>query len=624
MSRSAATKVRVTDLTSVSFLVELNQDVAAGELLRVKADGVTILMTMGVEKVCVEGDCESWPVEQKYTLRAIRNNWFWHTRALSMSVVRAPVDVRAGAKLRVRLAALGESERITYGHDSGSGAVASPSLVPGFSLSGINLGFSVGRVDEPDSLDLRRIAAPVEFELIPGPVDHMEAYLKCDGRLLVEHFDERHNPADGPDGLLITETKGRARQHALAPGVKATVIKTDLPAERGARVVVSDPQGRRAVSNSFPGAQDGTPVFFGEFHWHCKFSGDGQRDLARALESARDELGLDFAGPADHIFSGRYTYGTADEQIDICRQFDAPGCFCTIPGAEMGSGYGHINFYADSHDHFLEMCGRMDPARDKHGWPVHDYPWEMLREMHMPDHSLLIPHHTNADSFVREGVVRPDTRLPAWNPMPWPTPAEPDLLRLAEIVQCRGSFEQETPDPKWKVDVGGFGASVRSALMKGYRLGFVGGTDNHCGWPTRSNLGPVCGLTAIQASRLDLASLFDAMVRRRTYATSGARVVADATLNDLPLGSELKLEPGAPRRLRITIHGTSPIEVVQVISAGIVLADLPVAGQSPDFETEWEDERPGRPLKNVYYYVRARQADGHCLWLSPFWIDLAA
>ena len=98
--------------------------------------------------------------------------------------------------------------------------------------------------------------------------------------------------------------------------------------------------------------------------------------------------------------------------------------------------------------------------------------------------------------------------------------------------------------------------------------------------------------------------------------------VADVTFNGAPMGSELRLQPGADRHLRVRIRGTAPLECVQVIHCGHLLAELPVAADSPDLDAEWVDERPGRPLEDVYYYVRARQHDGECLWTSPFWIDL--
>ena len=73
---------------------------------------------------------------------------------------------------------------------------------------------------------------------------------------------------------------------------------------------------------------------------------------------------------------------------------------------------------------------------------------------------------------------------------------------------------------------------------------------------------------------------------------------------------------------KIRICGAAPLEAVQIVSFGCVLAELPVDGKSLDFEAEWRDERPGRPLEDYYYYVRARQADGHRVWLSPWWVDL--
>jgi hypothetical protein len=159
--------------------------------------------------------------------------------------------------------------------------------------------------------------------------------------------------------------------------------------------------------------------------------------------------------------------------------------------------------------------------------------------------------------------------------------------------------------------------------MRGHRLGFVGGSDNHTGWPTRPWNGVgYSGLTAIQAPTLDSSSLFEALYARRCYATSGARIVADATLDGHPMGSELQLAPDAPRHFRIRVHGTAPLVAVQIVSMGAVLADLTVEPGNPDFEGSWADDRPGRPLRDVSYYVRARQADGHCAWLSPFWVDL--
>ena len=366
------------------------------------------------------------------------------------------------------------------------------------------------------------------------------------------------------------------------------------------------------------------PIDFapGKFLWHTDFSGDGQRSMEDALKSARDELGLDFAGPADHMgANGRYSKKTPEEQADVCRNFDEPGRFCTIPGAEISRRYGHANLYTDSFDLFVEITNRFSkelaPSWSK---DPNRYDFRPLVDLCPAGRAVIVPHHTNMDSYMREKVVREDGR-PFWCAMHWPISADRGVVRLFEMVQTRGCFETEETDEQWRIYNGGLGGSARTALMRGYRLGFIGGTDNHCGWPTRQGA-DYCGLTAVQADSLDTQAILNAMYNRRCYATSGARIVADATLNGHPMGSELKLKPGQERRFQIQIHGTAPISAVQIIHCGYVLADIPVEVDQIDFAGEWADERPGRPLEDAYYYVRARQTDGHCVWLSPFWVDL--
>jgi len=130
------------------------------------------------------------------------------------------------------------------------------------------------------------------------------------------------------------------------------------------------------------------------------------------------------------------------------------------------------------------------------------------------------------------------------------------------------------------------------------------------------------GVTAVQSASLDTGSIFASLHARRCYATSGARIVADMTLNGSPMGSELTMEPGEDRVFRIRVRGTAPLEQVQMIHLGYVLHDFDLERDSLDLDVEWADERPGRPLEDAWYYLRIRQRDGHCAWLSPFWVDL--
>jgi hypothetical protein len=585
----------------------LTQAMPAGSILRLRASGVSMLRALGVTAVTARSPgAEPLPILQRFSWPAMQKNWMWHIQTMSLAQIDVPVTLHAGTQLDVQCASPLE----------GSETSAAASMVADLTWT-----LFAGRVGSLEDLEFLPVGAPLHLHFVAGPVDHVEAFLKSDGQLLVAGFDLAGNPSH------IRGHTARV-ENAMAPGEDATLRvgeTVSLEAASGQRFRVSDEAGRRALSNALPVSLDGTPIYLGEFHWHTDFSGDGQRTLSAALTSARDELGLDFAGPADHILpDGTYLQRLPIEQAEICRRFDAPGRFCTLPSAELSGRYGHTNLLAADWDTFLTIVKRFPHELQPIWRKMPDvYPLEVLSALCPAGKAMIIPHHTNMDSAVSEGVVRDDGR-PYWCALHWPpvTPLLHQGLRLVEIVQHRGAFESESPDADWRGAWGGFGGSVRTALLRGHRAGFVGGTDNHTGWPSRATgRAGYEGLTAIQAPTLDAPALFDALYRRRCYATSGARIVADATLNGQPIGSEMVLAPGARRDFRIRIQGTAPLAAVQIVSLGAVLVDFALEPESWDFEVAWADERPGRPLQDVYYYVRLRQADGHCAWLSPWWVD---
>ena len=650
----------------------LQRPLAAGTLVRFRAGGTQLLAGVRITEVRVEGGAPL-PFAHRYERAEMETRWRWYITTKTMAVVRLPEALPAGAALEV--SAEYQDRRMR-----GERVTGRPTPQKSRDrYSGLSWWLQALAIAGVDAEQGEPVAAPFEVRFVAGEPDRLAVYRRHDGRLSVQHFDRVGNPAAATGSIVVDAGRrpisvslaggpaatnvsvpaaalsaaGGAAQHEDAAHAAASPVAASAPsassAGRGAarpgasgsglelpiagtngRIVVCDDAGRSAVSNAAPLALDGTPIFFGEFHWHTDFSGDGQRPTADALRSARDELALDFAGPADHLSpAGTYRGSSAErnmtrtvaEQAGLCAPFEEPGRFCAVPAAELSRRYGHANIYADSWDLLLELTGRfaaeLAPAWERQ--PAR-YDLPSLVRLCPPGRALVVPHHTNMDSYVREGVVREDGR-PAWCAMHWPQPANRDVVRLVEMVQTRGCFEAEETDECWRIWDGGLGGSVRTALARGYRLGFVGGTDNHSGWPTRKGDG-FCGLTAIQAPALAWGELFGALHARRCYATTGARIVADVTLNGHPMGSELHLQPGAERRLRVRIRGTAPLECVQVIHCGHLLAELPVADGSPDLDAEWTDDRPGRPLQDIYYYVRARQQDGECLWTSPFWIDL--
>ena len=76
---------------------------------------------------------------------------------------------------------------------------------------------------------------------------------------------------------------------------------------------------------------------------------------------------------------------------------------------------------------------------------------------------------------------------------------------------------------------------VRDALEAGYRVGIVANSDGHKGrpgacYPGASFFGSYGGLTCFLADRLDRDAIFDALRRRRHYATTGNRAIVDVTV----------------------------------------------------------------------------------------------
>jgi hypothetical protein len=609
--------VSVTEGLPSALELTLCRPVASGTLLRLRASGVGMLRGMAVPKVTAfptsvapEAGIEL-PLVHRFSWAEMQRDWMWHIRTLSLAMVAVPEDLPKGTRVVVHC---GPTDRRAM-------------------VADLTWTLYLGKVASQESAELTQVAPPLELSFAPGPVHYLEAALKPDGRVFVEQFDAFGNPTRPAGGDRLTVTMGERTVRVPTAGrICATIVDglhdgadREAPSRVALRSRVVDAEGRSATSNAWPLALDGTPIYFGEVHWHTEFSGDGQRTLQAALTSARDELGLDFAGPADHLSpDGTYAHHLPIEQAEISRRFDEPGRFCTLPGAELSARHGHANLYAADFGTFLDIVQRF-PYELLPVWRTmgDTFPLEILSALCPEGRAMIVPHHTNMDSSLDAGVVHADGR-PVWCALHWPqvTPLLQQGVRLVEIVQGRGAFESEAPDRDWLVRWGGFGGSVRTALLRGHRLGFVGGSDNHTGWPTRSGDGiRTGGLTAIQAPTLGAEALFGGLYHRRCYATSGARIVADATLDGHPMGSELRLAPDAPRHIRIRVYGTAPLEAVQIVSLGTVLADLPLELGALDFDGSWSDDRPGRPLRDVHYYVRVRQSDGHCAWLSPFWVD---
>ena len=396
----------------------------------------------------------------------------------------------------------------------------------------------------------------------------------------------------GSDGKLESEADATTEERGLADA------SIDVPARDGVYLVRARDETSGIIGKSWPVAPHFRPagynIFWGDIHNHTNLSGDGVRDIDNAYWYARHISGLDFVAITDH------EGGKDWERSKKCaREYYVPGEFATFLAYEYSraGSYGHRNVY------YLD---------DDRPCPTPDDPNELWSQL-PPGRALVIPHHPNTHS---EG----GTTFGRWQPTDWDV-HHPEFQRHVEICQLRGSFEVEEVGAP--VVLGGNGSSARSALAKGLRLGFVGGTDNHRGHPGSSmdtmgginfRLRPVGGLTAVLASECTRESLWEALLARRTYATTGQHILLDVAVNGACMGSTTAL--AAAFSLAVAVNGTDEIARVDIIRDGQEVYSI--TGEGAACEFTWRDRSPGAPC---YYYVRVIQRDGNAAWSSPVWIE---
>jgi hypothetical protein len=111
-------------------------------------------------------------------------------------------------------------------------------------------------------------------------------------------------------------------------------------------------------------------------------------------------------------------------------------------------------------------------------------------------------------------------------------------------------------------------------LRNGFELGFVAASDDHMAKPGLapapiSSVAQPGGLAAVFAPEATTDAIFDALRTLRSYATSGQRILLDATLNGHAMGTR---QPAADRReIRFSVAGTAPIDRIDVVRNGEVI-----------------------------------------------------
>ncbi|MCK4967008.1 hypothetical protein KAS50_08245, partial [bacterium] len=106
---------------------------------------------------------------------------------------------------------------------------------------------------------------------------------------------------------------------------------------------------------------------------------------------------------------------------------------------------------------------------------------------------------------------------------------------------------------------------------------------------------------------------------RHCYATTGARIIIDFSINGNPMGSEIVFDDKKIKRnIFVKIEGTNNIKYVSVIKNNEEF--LKKKGYGKSMTIDFSDDSPVN--KTDYYYIRVVQEDEHIAWSSPIWVSI--
>jgi hypothetical protein len=478
-----------------------------------------------------------------------------------------------------------------------------------------------------------QIAAPPEIRILPAeaalllvvaPADVEE---DADFDLAVVALDRFGSRATGYRGRLsFTSTDFEA---ALPGPYTFTEEDAGVHVFGGARygtpgfqrVTVSDTVliGRSNYSDVMDSSSLGYRRYFGDTHFHTGTGAGNARRVSgseglvgdhrgnhtteeEAYAYARDVMRLDFASVSEHDGEA-FTDALWIKSQDVTESFYQPGVFTTFFAYEWTSParghrlvtyrdygnkiYRHID---EEYDTPMKLCA----ALEEQGAPYICIPQVMGEWTEFEVHPLWVDINSECQPIgeiyshhnrTGEGVIPRD---------------DPQRFEL-DI------------DDSW---------SYRYAWHMGHRIGLIGSSDNHLGTPGTNDftalVGHPGGLAVALAERNDREAIWNAFERRRTYATTGTRILLDFRIDEHLMGAEFASTTDPT--ISVAVAGTAALERVELVKHGgsgyeVIHLDEPNSEVS-SFSFVDVDFR-----ESSHYYVRVTQVDGEMAWSSPIWVD---
>lgn len=273
--------------------------------------------------------------------------------------------------------------------------------------------------------------------------------------------------------------------------------------------------------------------FWGDLHAQTESTvGTGTEE--EYFRFGRDIARLDFMSHQGNDF--QVTDGDWQRLSEVIKAFNVPGKFVVFPGYEWSgntsSGGDHNVIYLDDDQAIFRSSHWQIPEIPENSQsPAHpvNVLYERLREN---GRALLIPHVGGRYADIRRYF-------------------DEQLIPVVEIESCWGIFE-------WM---------LWDSLEKGHRVGVVCNSDGHKGRPGAEGpgagiFGIYGGLTCILAESLTREALFQALMQRRCYGTTGPRIYMAFDAGGNLMGESFKVSDSIDINARAI--GTAPVEALML------------------------------------------------------------
>jgi hypothetical protein len=412
-------------------------------------------------------------------------------------------------------------------------------------------------VDAYATYDYAEIRESPWYQVIAGEPETMHAYvptIKSPGDKFSLHLrtdDKWGNPTQQSPGTFYLHSDHKIENlpdRVTFTGDSPVVTVRDLRCHQEGDIFISVLNTQRefvALTNPLRITSDRRTLFsWGDLHGQSEET-IGSNTIKDYFQFARDYAFLDVCSHQGNDFQITKDFWETVQQTT--RDFYNPGTFVTFPGYEWSGntslGGDHNIYYKNEGETIHRSSHALIPDLSDESSDRYTIN-ELFKTL------------SSKDCFVYAHVGGRFADLTY--------PVEKEVPFAVEIHSDWGTFE-------WL---------LFDAFEQGKRVGIVANSDGHKGrpgssTPGRAQFGSHGGLTCFLSERLDREGIFDALLKRHHYATTGARMYLDVQSSSPDFTRAIMGDEVETRRnettLRIETSTHAPIERIDVFNGQTII-----------------------------------------------------